>query len=112
MTLEMEAYQRKYLRGLAHHLKPIVLIGQRGITAAVLASLDAALSHHELVKIKFIENKETAFKQQAVNVIQAQTGAHLAGLIGHTAIFYRPHPQVANRKIILPGPSSHSVSHH
>lgn len=101
----MEASQRKFLRGLAHHLKPIVLIGQRGVTPAVIDSLNAALNHHELVKIKFIEHKDNILKQQAVTSIQTKTGAHLAGMIGHTAIFYRPHPEVEKRKIILPDPS-------
>jgi RNA-binding protein len=103
MELLMESHQRKFLRGLAHHLKPIVLIGQKGVTQTVLDSLDAALNLHELVKIKFIENKESSLKQQAVTLIQTRTGANLAGMIGHTAIFYRPHPEVEKRKIVLPG---------
>jgi RNA-binding protein len=101
----MESHQRKFLRGLAHHLKPIVLIGQKGVTQTVLDSFEAALNHHELVKIKFIENKESSLKQQAVALIQAKTGALLAGMIGHTAIFYRQHPEVDKRKIVLPGPT-------
>lgn len=100
----MKSHQRKFLRGLAHHLKPIVLIGQKGVTPMVLDSLDAALNQHELVKIKFVENKENELKQQAVELIRTRTGAQLAGMIGHTAILYRPHPDVEKRKIVLPGP--------
>ena len=44
--------QRRHLRGLAHHLKPVVMVGQDGLKASVLAEVDAALTDHELIKVK------------------------------------------------------------
>ncbi len=44
--------QQKYLRSKAHHLKPVVWIGQNGLTESVTAELETALDHHELIKIK------------------------------------------------------------
>ena len=54
----LKSYQKKFLRELAHDLKPIVFIGQKGITPTLLDSLNQALSDHELIKIKFIEFKD------------------------------------------------------
>ncbi len=94
--------QRKYLRGLAHDLKPVVLIGQKGTSQAVAKALDQALDVHELVKVKFVEDKEKETKQQKAAWLEKATGAHLVGQIGHTLIFYRPHTNSEKRKIVLP----------
>jgi RNA-binding protein len=100
--LTLKGHQRKYLRGLAHALKPIILIGQKGITQSVVKALDQALTQHELVKIKFIEGKEKENKQQTAAELESATCSHLVGHIGHTVIIYRPHPESEKRKIILP----------
>lgn len=101
-VLNLKGYQRKYLRGLAHALKPIILIGQKGATQSVVKALDQALAQHELVKIKFIEGKEKENKQQVAVSLESATGSHLVGHIGHTVIIFRPHPDVEKRKIVLP----------
>ncbi len=44
--------QKQYLKGLAHSLKPVVLLGQHGLTEGVLAEIDLALNHHELIKVE------------------------------------------------------------
>ena len=93
---------RKYLRGLAHAFKPIVLVGQKGATQSVSRSLDQALLKHELVKVKFIEGKTKELKRLKILELESATGASMIGMIGHTAIFYRPHPQPDKRKIKLP----------
>lgn len=102
MTLKLKGHQRKYLRGLAHKLKPIVLIGQKGLTTSVARALDEALLRHELVKARFNDDKDKAFKQRALSDLEISTGAAAVGMIGHTVIFYRPHPDAEKRKIILP----------
>ena len=99
---QLKGFQKKYLRGLAHKLQPIVYIGQKGATRAVCDAFEEALNTHELVKVKFVENKEKVTKQAVSNELEQQTGAVLAGLIGHVAIFYRPHPKRDKRKISLP----------
>lgn len=98
----LTGYQKKYLRGLAHELKPIVFIGQKGITPTLLDSLNQALSDHELIKIKFIEFKKKEYKKQFITEIEAKTGCRTAGIIGHMAIVFRRHPDAEKRRIVLP----------
>jgi RNA-binding protein len=94
--------QCKYLRALAHPLKPVVLIGSRGFTEAVAKALDEALLKHELVKIKFNDVKTKEFKSKTNTALEKATCSRIVGMIGHTAIYYRPHPEVDKRRITLP----------
>lgn len=91
--------QRTYLRGLAHGLKPLVLIGVKGLTPEQVKVLDETLLDHELIKVKFLEHKEEK-KELAAEMAMA-TGAELAGMIGNIAILYRPHPDPTKRRISL-----------
>jgi RNA-binding protein len=103
MTQQLTSHQNKYLRSLAHGLKPLVLVGKNGLTAEVMAAVDAALEKHELIKVKFIEHKEKEQKNELVDAICRQTRCFRAGMIGHTAILYRQATKAAHRKITLPG---------
>jgi RNA-binding protein len=94
--------QAKYLRGMAHGLKPVVFIGQKGLTDALVRSTEEAFDNHELIKIKFIDHKEKKQKIEIAKALEARTGSHLAGMIGHIAIFYRQHRDPEKRKIVLP----------
>ena len=98
----LSGFQRKYLRGLAHALKPVVLIGQQGLSESLIISMEANLQRHELVKVHFNDFKEKPVKTELSQTLALQTGSHLVGLIGHTAIFYRPHPEEKKRRIKLP----------
>lgn len=92
--------QRKHLRGLAHALKPIVLIGIKGFTPELARSLDTALTAHELIKVKFLDHKEE--KKDIAERMAAASGAEVAGIIGNIAILYRPHPDPEKRRITIP----------
>lgn len=81
--------QRKRLRGLAHALEPVVRIGQAGVTEAVVRSVDEALLAHELIKVRLREPDD---KKADSAALADRAGAALCGLVGHTAILYRPHP--------------------
>lgn len=81
--------QRRYLRGLAHDLKPIVLVGQRGISDNLIDNFRAALLAHELVKVKVHEGDGLVETAQALH---EATDAQLAQKIGFTLVFYKPHP--------------------
>jgi RNA-binding protein len=96
----LKGTQRKYLRGEAHHLKPLVIIGAKGVTEQLLGSVDLALKDHELIKVKFYEFKDA--KKEISAQIALDTKSELVGLIGNIAIFYRPCPQTEKRKIKLP----------
>ena len=94
--------QAKYLRGLAHGLKPVVFVGQKGLNAAVLESIREALAAHELIKVRFVDVQDRRAMAAGAAVVQQQTDSCLAGAIGHVAIFYRPQPDPEKRKILLP----------
>ena len=86
----LAGYQRRHLRKLAHGKKPIVTVGEAGISDQVISALDRALTDHELVKVKL--PGPTAKKELGAELAQ-RSGAHLCGLVGHMAILYRPDPE-------------------
>ena len=94
--------QSKYLRGIAHGLKPVVYIGQKGLTDALIRSTAEAFDSHELIKIKFVDYKEKKLKTEIARALEERTESHLAGMVGHIAILYRQHPDPEKRKIVLP----------
>ncbi len=98
----LKGYQKKFLKGLAHGLKPVVFIGQKGLSGSLIGSIRDALDNHELIKVKFIEFKEKQQKAGISKAIEAETSCRLVGIIGHTAIFYRQHADPEKRKITLP----------
>ncbi|GAB6908162.1 conserved hypothetical protein [Desulfosarcina cetonica] len=98
----LQGFQKRYLRGLAHGLKPVVYVGQRGLTPALVGAMNAALDHHELVKVKFIEFKEKEKKQAMVAEIEKTVSCEMIGLIGHMATFFRRQADPEKRKIDLP----------
>ena len=99
---KLEGFQRKYLRGLAHDLKPVVFIGQKGLTPEVLLSAEKALERHELIKVKFNDFKGKDEKTEISGLIEKETGAENVGMIGHMVIFYRQQEDPEKRKISLP----------
>jgi RNA-binding protein len=91
--------QRKHLRRLAHPLSPLVMLGNAGLTDAVVAELDRTLSDHELVKVsaRVGERDERA---KALDSLASRTGAEIVQRIGNVGVFYRRRPGLA--KILLP----------
>jgi RNA-binding protein len=80
--------QKQYLKGLAHSLKPVVQLGANGLTEGVLAEIDAALTHHELIKIK-IPSEDREQKRLVAEAIVRETQAVKLQIIGHVVILYR-----------------------
>ena len=95
----LKGSEKKYLRGLAHGLKPLVQVGKKGVTGEIIASVDLALGDHELIKVRFLEFKGE--KRALSETIAEKTGSELAGLIGNVAVFFRQHPDPAKRRIRL-----------
>jgi RNA-binding protein len=92
--------QRKYLRGLAHSLKPLVRIGKQGLTEGALHEIDAAVDSHELIKVHAPGTKEE--KQDLAQRMEEATGAAAVGMIGHVIILYREQPDPEKRRIEIP----------
>lgn len=96
--MNLNKKQIQHLKGLAHSLKPIVLLGSNGLTEAVVAEIDYALEHHELIKVKIpTEDRET--KTLIVEAICRETKATKVQVIGKTLIIYR---QSDEAKIHIP----------
>ncbi|MCK4468760.1 MAG: YhbY family RNA-binding protein [Desulfobacterales bacterium] len=99
---KLKGYQKKYLKGLAHGMKPLVFVGQKGISPALTEAVDESLEKHELIKVKFIDFKEKSRKEEIAGVIEKETSSKLVGMIGHIAIFYRQQKNPEKRKINIP----------
>jgi len=99
---DLKGYQRKYLRSLAHGVKPSVMVGRKGITPSLLKEIAEELDRHELIKVKFVDFTEKSQKQDLSAIIEDKSGSRLIGVIGHTAIFYKQHSEPEKRKITLP----------
>lgn len=90
--------QKHYLRGLAHHRKPVVTIGANGVTEAVLSEIGEALAHHELIKVK-LPAVESHRKRGMLDEICGATEAQPVQTIGRIGVIYRP---AAEPRIALP----------
>lgn len=87
----MDNTLKKSLKAQAHHLNPVILMGSKGLTDAVIAESDIALSSHELIKIKIVASD----KKERLSIIQSLSEAVHATIIqviGHIAVLYRQNP--------------------
>ncbi len=86
--LNLTPTQRRFLRAQAHHLQPIVLIGNAGLSPAVTKEIDLGLKHHELIKIKIQNDDRGAREQMLAEICDALAAAPVQN-IGKTLIVYR-----------------------
>jgi len=93
--------QKKHLKRLAHHRRPIVQTGANGLTEAVLAEIERGLNDHELIKTRIVADDREERSNMIAEICE-RTGATLVQRIGHVAVLYRPHPE--KPRIELPGP--------
>jgi RNA-binding protein len=91
--------QRAHLKGLAHHLNPVVHIGREGLSDAVKTQIDEALAHHELIKVKLGEGAPLD-RDEASAQLPALVNAQLVQNIGRVFVLYRPDPD--DPQITLP----------
>lgn len=82
--------QKKKLRALGHALHPLVRVGSSGLTENVLAAINDALEHHELIKVK-VAAGDRSERDQLIQTIGTKCNAELVQKIGHIAVLYRPH---------------------
>jgi RNA-binding protein len=86
--MELSERQKKYLRGLGHALNPVLLIGNAGVTPAVIAEAKRALQDHELIKVKFrVADRET--RDAGLTNLSVSTDSVMVHRIGHTALYYK-----------------------
>ncbi|MCF7989936.1 MAG: ribosome assembly RNA-binding protein YhbY [Thiohalocapsa sp.] len=98
--MPIENLQRRWLKKQAHHLKPVVRLGQAGLSEAVINEIEIALDHHELIKVK-VAGGDHDERDAQVSAIAERTGADLIQRIGNTASYFRANPKRTDR-IVLP----------
>jgi len=96
--MKLTTKQKQFLKGLAHSLKPVVQLGANGLTEGVVAEIDGALTHHELIKVK-VPSDDREEKALIMEAIVRETDAAKLQVIGHVLVIYRPSEA---RKIELP----------
>jgi len=92
MATELTPAQRQALKGRAHALDPVVLIGNAGLTAAVLAEIHRALDSHELIKIRILGDDRQA-RERLLAEICGATGAAPVQHIGKVIVVFRERPE-------------------
>lgn len=88
MFQQLSNSQQRHLRGLSHGLKPVIMIGGKGLTEAVLNELELALEHHELVKVKIAAEDREA-RDEIVAELVVRSRANLVQRIGNIATLFR-----------------------
>ena len=91
--------QKKHLKGLAHHLKPVVMLGQHGLTDAVIREMEVALAAHELIKVR-VTGADREEKAELIAEMAERTGAEHVQTIGHVAVFFLRNPD--RPRIVVP----------
>jgi RNA-binding protein len=97
--IELSEKQRRHLKGLAHPLKPVILMGNAGLTEAVIAATTQALHDHELIKVR-LPGMEREDRNAALALLAERTDSALVTRIGHVAVLYKRNPDLP--RIVLP----------
>ena len=96
--MPLKAAQKKNLRALAHHLKPLVTVADKGLSESVIAEIERALYDHELIKVKLRGERDT--RKAWAQSISELCSAEIVQSIGQVACFYKKHPK---KPVINPG---------
>ena len=91
---------KKYLRGLGHKLKPVLIVAQAGLTESVLVELESALAHHELIKVR-VRAADRETRNAIIAELCRRSAAELVMRTGNTALLFRRN--VDKPKVRLPG---------
>ena len=85
--MPLSSQQVRYLRGLTHHLHPVVMVGDKGLSENVMAEIENALEHHELVKIRLRTDRDS--RKEWIRQISDRCDAEKVHVIGQVASFYK-----------------------
>ncbi len=90
MPIALTSAQIRFRRGQAHDLRAMLQVGGKGISETLVAEVDGALEHHELIKVK-VRASDRATREAALQALVERTASSLVHRIGHVAVLYRPH---------------------
>jgi RNA-binding protein len=91
VSSELTPLERRDLSARAHHLSPVVTVGQKGLTESVLREIDRALTAHELIKVR-VDGDDRAARTAMLDDICARTGASAVKQVGKVLILWRARP--------------------
>lgn len=96
--MNLSESQKKFLRGLGHQLKPVVTVGDAGLSNTVMQEFDSTISHHELIKVRV--RADSRQSRDALIDDLCRTGAdNLIQRIGNVALIYRSNPDKPRIKL-------------
>lgn len=98
--IELTGRQLSFLKGKGQLLEPVLKVGHAGLSDSFIASVDQALTDHELVKVKFADFKDQ--KKTLAPEMAERTNSRLIMRVGNVAVLYRPNPEPGNQKLKLP----------
>ena len=101
--MSLTGRQKRHLRSLAQRLEPVAWVGESGLSDGLIRAVGEALTRYELVKVRM---RDPPDKHALAEALAAASSAELAGLVGHTAILYRAHPETPKIVLPQPGPSA------
>ena len=93
--------QKKHLRGLGHQLKPVIMVGESGLSATLVAEFESALTDHELIKVR-VRVGDRQSRDRMIGELCSTAGAELVQRIGNIALVYRANPKKKKNRILLP----------
>ena len=96
--MPLTAAQKRFLRSRAHHLKPVVMVGQHGLGENILSEVEIALDAHELIKVKIAAGRDE--RAAITRAILDSSGAELVLTIGQMSVLFRRNEK--KPKILLP----------
>ena len=100
--MDLSEHQKKYLRGLGHQLKPLIMVGDAGLSESLLAEYETTLDHHELMKVRVRVGDRDA-RDALIEKLCSDTSAVLIQRIGNIALLYRPNlKKKPEKRIRLP----------
>jgi len=97
--MKLSEAQKKYLRGLGHGLKPLIIVGESGLSASLMSEFEATLSHHELIKVSVRVGDRKA-RDAIIEQLCTVGSAALVQRVGNMALLYRENPD--KQKIVIP----------
>ncbi len=101
--MNLSERQKKFLRGLGHQRKPLIMVGNAGLSESLLAELETTLAHHELIKVRIRVGDREA-RDAIIRKLCDDASAQLVQRIGNVALLYRPNlKKKPEKRIRLPG---------
>ncbi len=98
--MKLSEPQKKFLRGLGHGLKPLVMVGEAGVSESLLAEFETTLAHHELIKVSVRVGDRSA-RDEIIEKLCVTGSAQLVQRVGNMALLYRENPE-RKKKIVIP----------